>query len=173
MKMRWVTSLLAVMMLVMLVGAPRGEALSCMDPRERYGQMEVVVKATVVKVEKQHWAHLKVERYYRGQGPESLVVEYRGTDNRYSWARGPRAGANVLLELRRDGNALFSGPCDLEMDYQPASAEVQKALTVWGEGTAPTPGGSAQSSSSFGWLVGGAVVLVAAGGFVIYRRMRK
>ncbi|HYG57228.1 MAG TPA: hypothetical protein VD902_04075 [Symbiobacteriaceae bacterium] len=169
---KWMASALAAALILVAWAVP-GQALSCLHPLDRIGEMETVVLARVVSVRQTYFAELKVERYYRGQGPEMLQVEFRGTDANHSWARSPQAGADMLLELSRDNRGWYAGPCALMVDYDPASPVVQQYLKVLGAGNPPAPGGAPDTKPFPAWLVAvGAIAVAAAGAWWVYRRKR-
>jgi hypothetical protein len=175
---RLLTALLAALLLALLApGAPRAQALSCVNPADRLDKMDLVVHAKVMRISKPHWAEVLVERYYRGAGPDRLLVEYRGLKSEpdYAWAQAPVVGQDALLELGKDQQGYFLAPCALNMAYNPASPEVQKLLSTLGAGQAPTAGAAVGAEWSPGRLLiigSGILLIVGAGAIWLVLRRR-
>lgn len=182
--MKW---LLVIALVSGLVSGGRpAAALSCVRPIDRLDKMDLVIQGTITEIPQKQWALVKVERYFRGTGPEHIQVEYRGIggdfgSDRYAWAQTPVQGMNAIIELGKDAQGYYTQPCGLILPVEPESDEVKQALAALGEGTAPEPGTSEPSpsepagGSALLWFgVGaGALLAVAAGAWWIYRTSRK
>jgi hypothetical protein len=132
-------------------------ALSCIHPKDALPGYALLVKAKVLKLEREtppragisgvitigaseaYKVTLAVERYFKGQGPAELHVRYDGM----GWAQMAPVGSEIIVGFHLDEEKHYAaGPCSLMMNAKPGNEFEAEMLTIileqYGEGKAPS-----------------------------------
>jgi len=167
---------LLIMVASIIVPSRGNAAIACAPMQPGLPGFELVVRGTISAIPMSGMMHLRASRYYKGTGPWLLVTEVQGIGQgqREDWVQALKAGDDIVIALRREGNSLHNTICNPLTIVKQGEESPRWVIDQFGPGVPPEgeepPQDQGRRPAIWIQLIGGAAVagLIAAG-FKRYR----